>query len=77
MDPSFVAAWLNMGNSLYFLSRYPEALAAYEAAIKLEPNNANAWQGKGQSLLAQNRADEAQEALSKAEALIKRLPPSS
>jgi len=72
MDPSFVAAWLNMGNSLYFLSRYPEALAAYEAAIKLEPNNANAWQGKGQSLLAQNRADEAHEALSKAEALTKR-----
>jgi tetratricopeptide (TPR) repeat protein len=60
-----------MGNSLYFLSRYQESLAAYDNAVKLDPNNASAWQGKGQALLAQNRVDEANEALRRAKALMK------
>ncbi|HSD59170.1 MAG TPA: tetratricopeptide repeat protein [Methanotrichaceae archaeon] len=72
LDPSLAAAWLNLGNSLYFLSRYQESLAAYEAAIRLDPNNASAWQGRGQALLAQNRTDEAQDSLSRAEALMRR-----
>jgi tetratricopeptide (TPR) repeat protein len=72
IDPSLAAAWLNMGNSLYFLGRYQESLDAYDNAVKLDPNNASAWQGKGQALLAQNRVDEANNALRKAEELMKR-----
>lgn len=72
LDPTLVAAWLNLGNSLYFLGRYQDSLAAYEAAIKLDPNNASAWRGRGQALLAQNRTGEAEDALRRAEALMRR-----
>ncbi len=72
LDPALAAAWLNLGNSLYFLGRYQDSLTAYESAIRLDPNNASAWQGRGQALLAQNRTDEAQDSLSRAEALMRR-----
>lgn len=72
LDPTLTQAWLNMGNSLYFLGKYQDSLAAYEAAISLDPNNASAWRGRGQALQAQNRTDEAQDSLRRAEALMRR-----
>ena len=41
-----------MANSLYFLNRYQESLDAYNAVLKLEPQNANAMRGKDLVLLA-------------------------
>ncbi|SRR6266487_1167745 len=51
--------WLNEGNALHSLQRYQEALVAYEQAIHLDPNFANAYNGKGAALRALNRSQEA------------------
>src|SRR5438270_13615849 len=42
--------WLNEGIALYNLKRYQEALAAYEQAIRLDPNYALAYNNKGEVL---------------------------
>ena len=42
--------WLVEGNTLSDLKRYEEALAAYEQAIRLDPNSASAYTGKGNAL---------------------------
>ena len=48
----------NMGNAFYFLGRYQESLASYDALLEREPQNVNALKGKSQTLLALNRTDE-------------------
>lgn len=48
--------WLDKGNALRNLKRYEEALAAYEQAIRLDPNFAEyAYTGKGNALYLQQR----------------------
>jgi tetratricopeptide (TPR) repeat protein len=61
--------WLEEGNALYNLKRYEEALAAYEQAIRLDPNDADAYNGKGIALRNLNRHEEAKQALEKAHQL--------
>jgi tetratricopeptide (TPR) repeat protein len=51
--------WLNEGVDLYNLKRYDEALAAYEQAIRLDPNYALAYYNKGNALYDLKRYDEA------------------
>src|SRR5260370_1268376 len=51
--------WLKEGIALYELKRYEEALAAYEQAIRLDPNFANAYNGKGIALYGLKRHEEA------------------
>jgi cytochrome c-type biogenesis protein CcmH/NrfG len=55
LDPSLSEGWLNLGNSLYFLGSYQASLNAYNALLKLEPQNANALTGKSLALLALNK----------------------
>ena len=51
--------WLEEGNNLYVLKRYEEALAAYEQAIRLDPNDALAFYNKGGALIELKRHEEA------------------
>lgn len=39
-------AWLVQGNAQYFLRHHPEALAAYEQAIRVRPSDHLGWEGK-------------------------------
>jgi tetratricopeptide (TPR) repeat protein len=61
--------WLEEGNALYDLKRNEEALAAYEQAIRLDPNYANAYHGKGVALNALKRNEEADQTFEKARQL--------
>lgn len=54
------------GNTLYNLNRYDEALVAYNRAINLQPDYAEAWKDKGKALSELKKYQEAQEAYDKA-----------
>ncbi len=51
------------------LKRYEEALAAYDQAIRLGPNVADAYSGKGIALTGLGRQKEAKQAYEKAQQL--------
>jgi tetratricopeptide (TPR) repeat protein len=51
--------WLEEGHTLTGLNRYEEALAAYEQALRLDPNDADAYNNKGNALTGLNRYEEA------------------
>jgi tetratricopeptide (TPR) repeat protein len=51
--------WLKEGSLLLNLKRYAEALAAYEQAIRLDPNHAAAYREKGYALSRLKRYAEA------------------
>jgi tetratricopeptide (TPR) repeat protein len=51
--------WLEEGNTLYGLKRNEEALAAYEQALRLDPNYAVAYSNKGLALNQLKRYEEA------------------
>src|SRR6266567_216122 len=51
--------WMQEGDTLRGLKRYQEALAAYEQAIRLDPNLALAYNGKGDALYNLKRSQEA------------------
>jgi tetratricopeptide (TPR) repeat protein len=55
LDSSLSEGWLNLGNSLYYLGKYQASLNAYNALLKLEPQNADALEGKNLALLALNK----------------------
>jgi len=57
------------GNALYNLKRYEEPLAAYEQAIRLDPNLALAYNNKGLALNNLKRYQEAEQAFEKAHQL--------
>ena len=59
-------AWLKYGNKLWRRSKYEEALAAFNEAIKLDRSLYLAWYGKGQTFLDRREYGEALEALLKA-----------
>jgi tetratricopeptide (TPR) repeat protein len=61
--------WLAEGNTLHNLKRYDEALAAYEQAIRLDPNFAIAYYGKGATLDKLGKSREAKQAHDKARQL--------
>jgi len=42
--------WMKVGHALYGLKRYEEALAAFEQAIRLDPNYVSAYYTKGEAL---------------------------
>lgn len=48
-------SWLNYGNLLFRLERFPGALAAFEKAIELEPQLHQAWYSQGLVLAAMGR----------------------
>jgi len=57
---------LKEGNTLYGLKRYEEGLAAYEQALRLDPNNAGVYYNKGNVFDRLGRTREAQQAYNKA-----------
>ena len=61
--------WFNEGNTLENLKRYDEALAAYEQAIRLDPNYASAYHNKGVALDNLGKSREAKQAYDKARQL--------
>ena len=56
----------NRGNTLYNLSRFEEALAAYDRAISLRPDYAEVWQEKAKTLYELKKYRESQSAYDKA-----------
>ena len=51
--------WLDTGNTHFNVNHYREALAAYEQAIRLDPNEADAYKHKSFALSKLNRSTEA------------------
>ncbi|WP_049724072.1 tetratricopeptide repeat protein [Gilvimarinus polysaccharolyticus] len=41
--PLHIHSWLRVGNCLAQLGRYPEAVAAYERALRIDPQFTSAW----------------------------------
>ena len=54
---NIAGAWNNKGVALHNQGRYDEAIKAYDEAIRLDPEYANAWNNKGSA--DQGRYDEA------------------
>lgn len=60
------------GATLYSAGKHAEALAIYERALTLDPNNADAWAGKGFALTMLGRYNEALGAFERALAILER-----
>ena len=58
--------YMNRGHALYYKGKYYLALEAYEKAIELKPDYAEAWNNKGFALGELDRNDEALKAYEKA-----------
>ena len=58
--------WVKKGRSLMGNLSYQEALSAYDEAIKIDPENADAWMGRTDSLWFLKRPKEAKESAAKA-----------
>ena len=52
-------AWYNKGVYLGYLSKYNEAIDAFNNAIAINPQDANAWNAKGNALTNLRKDDEA------------------
>jgi tetratricopeptide (TPR) repeat protein len=50
LDQTLVIALNNFGDSLQGLGKNGEVISVYEESIKLEPNNYQAWWGRGACL---------------------------
>src|SRR5437879_5036287 len=51
--------WLDAGDAFYGSERYEEVLAAYEQALRFDPNNASFHHSRGSALYALDRYQEA------------------
>ncbi|MEG3982870.1 tetratricopeptide repeat protein [Microcoleus sp. T3B2] len=61
LEPEKVAPGehLNMGDAFFRQEKFPEAIACYDRAIKLNPNVATAYQNLGEALKKQGKLEEA------------------
>ena len=55
LAPDDADTYNSIGDTLDILYRYEEAIAAYEKAISINPNNAIAYNNMGATLNRQNR----------------------
>jgi tetratricopeptide (TPR) repeat protein/S1-C subfamily serine protease len=62
--------WIEYGNQLYRLGKYPQAATAFEQAIRLQPNVLDAHYGKGLALLYTRNGAAALTAFDKAITLV-------
>ena len=60
------AAYSNVGTILYRQGNFTEALANYEASLKIRPGSQQTWRSKGDTLVRLGRPDEARAAWRKA-----------
>lgn len=51
--------WLNLGNVFVSLRRHADAVAAFRAAVALDPHFAEAWNNLGSALYSQDRLEDA------------------
>lgn len=58
--------YIEQGKALYFESRFEEAIACYDKALKAEPNNPKAWFSRGATLVKLQQFEEALAAYDKA-----------
>jgi tetratricopeptide (TPR) repeat protein/S1-C subfamily serine protease len=49
-DASSAEQWIEYGNQLYRLGKYPQAVSAFDRAITLQPNSLDGYYGKGLAL---------------------------
>jgi tetratricopeptide (TPR) repeat protein/S1-C subfamily serine protease len=49
-DASSAEQWIEYGNQLYRLDKYPQAVSAFDRAITLQPNSLDGYYGKGLAL---------------------------
>lgn len=62
-------SYILRGEAYNLKKRYQEALAAYEQAIRLDPNSGSNYRGKGDALFGLGRRNEAQQFYEKASQL--------
>lgn len=58
IDPSVAAAHANHGNSLRLMGRGDEAMASYDRALRLQPDNTRALKGRGLILWKRQQREE-------------------
>ena len=61
--------WNNKGLALNLLGKHNEAIASYDNAIKIDPNDADVWNNKGLALHALGNDDEAKKCYNKSREL--------
>jgi tetratricopeptide (TPR) repeat protein len=47
IEPEVYEYWLNQGLTLFYLQRFPEAIAAYDQTLALKPNLHKVWYSRG------------------------------
>jgi len=68
-NPKDHYAWSDKGRAFGLLGAYNESISAFDEAIRLDPNYAEAWHFKGVTLKALGRNEEANAAFAKAKEL--------
>ena len=58
-DSNDVWGWRNRGGTLYFEGKYDEAIACYDKAIEIEPDNPVVWNNKGLALNSLGKYEQA------------------
>lgn len=58
IDPNVAAAHANLGNALRLMGRGDEAMASYDRALRLQPDNTRALKGRGLILWQRQRREE-------------------
>lgn len=69
-DPELAAAYNGLGRTEYLAGNYPAALAGYERAAALQPQNLDALLGQAQALRQMNKLDSAVEKINAAMKLV-------
>lgn len=72
LKPTYVDHY-NTGNMLHALGRNDEAFVEYDAAVAIEPNQAEGWCNRGITLYALGRSDEAKTSFDRAIAIDDKL----
>lgn len=71
INPRYAEVWYNKGLASVKYERFEEALVYFERATDVNPRYAEAWHNKGLMLYHLGRNEEAQEALKRAEQLLR------
>ncbi len=70
-DPKFLLGWVDKGSVLAKQERHKEAIACFDTAIKIDPEDSQVFFCKANSLKKLGRNEEAEQCFDKAEELEK------